>query len=51
MRMLGPENELILIEVDTSEIVQTMFDFLEALMRGEAPAHSPTWIYARLRTP
>jgi DNA-binding LacI/PurR family transcriptional regulator len=47
--LLGHEDDLILVEVDPGEIVQAMFDMLEALMRGETPAQAYVPVYARLR--
>ncbi len=40
----GQEDELILLEIDPSEVVQAMFGFLEQLMGGQTPASDVAWI-------
>jgi|GEM_PF-651699 Transcriptional regulators len=47
--LLGDEKDLILVEVDPREIVQAMFEILEALMDGQTPAEPRRVVVARLR--
>jgi DNA-binding LacI/PurR family transcriptional regulator len=43
------EDDLTLVEYNSGEIVQTMFDQLETLLRGEAPIKSLVTVKPRLK--
>lgn len=49
--LLGHEEDLTLLEVNSSELVQAMFAQLESLMDGQVPTQSNVLIAPRLRAP
>jgi DNA-binding LacI/PurR family transcriptional regulator len=48
--LMGHEDELTLVEIDPSEVVQAIFDMLETLMNGQTPPQNCISIAAKLRS-
>jgi hypothetical protein len=47
---MGHEDNLTLVEIDPSEVVQAIFSMLETLMNGELPPQSWASIAAKVRS-